>query len=161
MAFAQHSQPDSEAVAQSCSVKKAFFFAKFTGKHLCQNLFFYKVAGLRPATSLKKRLWHSVFLWILQNFDFLKEINIDLNSVITTASKVSAFGVILVCIFPHSDWIRRDNSDQNNYKCDHFLHSVKVLIVRNMLVKVSSKTSCKYCLKEWNLICLWMLLLIL
>ena len=30
-------------------------FAKFTGKHLCQNLFFIKVAGLSPATLLKKR----------------------------------------------------------------------------------------------------------
>ena len=36
-------------------------FAKFTGKHLCQSLFFNKVAGLRPATSLKKRLWHRCF----------------------------------------------------------------------------------------------------
>ena len=33
-------------------------FTKFTGKHLCQSLFFNKVAGLRPATLLKKRLWH-------------------------------------------------------------------------------------------------------
>ena len=32
-----------------CSVKKGVFknFAKFTGKHLCQSLFFNKVAGLR------------------------------------------------------------------------------------------------------------------
>ena len=32
-----------------CSVKKGFLrnFAKFTGKHLCQSLFFNKVAGLR------------------------------------------------------------------------------------------------------------------
>ena len=29
-------------------------FAKFTGKHLCQSLFFNKVAGLRPAALLKK-----------------------------------------------------------------------------------------------------------
>ena len=36
-------------------------FAKFTGKHLCQGLFFSKVAGLRPATLLKKRLWHRCF----------------------------------------------------------------------------------------------------
>ena len=34
-------------------------FAKFTGKHLCQSLFFNKV---RPATLLKKRLWHRCFL---------------------------------------------------------------------------------------------------
>ena len=36
-------------------------FAKFTGKHLCQLLFFNKVVGMRPATLLKKRLWHSCF----------------------------------------------------------------------------------------------------
>ena len=35
-------------------------FTKFTGKHLCQSLFFNKVAG-RPATLLKKRLWHRCF----------------------------------------------------------------------------------------------------
>ena len=34
---------------------------KFTGKHLCQSLFFNKVAGLRPAALLKKRLWHRCF----------------------------------------------------------------------------------------------------
>ena len=33
-------------------------FAKFTRKHLCQNLFFKKVAGLRPAALLKKTLIH-------------------------------------------------------------------------------------------------------
>ena len=38
-----------------------FYFAKFTGKHLCQSLFFNKVAGLRPATLLKKRLRHRCF----------------------------------------------------------------------------------------------------
>ena len=36
-------------------------FAKFTGNQLCQNLFFSKVAGLKPATLLKKRLWHRCF----------------------------------------------------------------------------------------------------
>ena len=35
--------------------------AKFTGKHLCQSLFFNNVAGLRPVTSLKERLWHTCF----------------------------------------------------------------------------------------------------
>ena len=29
---------------------------------LCQSLFFNKVAGLRPATLLKKSLWHRCFL---------------------------------------------------------------------------------------------------
>ena len=35
-------------------------FTKFTGKHLCQSLFFNKVAGA-PATLFKKRLWHRGF----------------------------------------------------------------------------------------------------
>ena len=34
---------------------------KFTGKQLYQRLFFNKVADLRPATLLKKRLWHRCF----------------------------------------------------------------------------------------------------
>ena len=36
-------------------------FTKFTGKHLCWSLFLNKVAGLRPTTLLKKRLWHRCF----------------------------------------------------------------------------------------------------
>ena len=37
-------------------------FEKFTGKHMCQRpLFYSKVAVLRPATLLKKRLWHRCF----------------------------------------------------------------------------------------------------
>ena len=48
---------------QRCSMKKGVLriFAKFTGKQLCQSLFFNKVAGPRPATLLKKRLWHRCF----------------------------------------------------------------------------------------------------
>ena len=34
---------------------------KFTGKHICQSLFFNKVAGLRPVTLFKKILWHRCF----------------------------------------------------------------------------------------------------
>ena len=39
---------------QRCSVKRGALrnFAKFTGIHLCQILFFNKVAGLRPVTLL-------------------------------------------------------------------------------------------------------------
>ena len=36
-------------------------FTKFTGKCLCHSLFFNNVAGLRPTTLLKKRLWHMCF----------------------------------------------------------------------------------------------------
>ena len=43
-------------------------FAKFTGKHLCQSLFFNKVPGLTPLTFLKKRLWHRCFPVSFANF---------------------------------------------------------------------------------------------
>ena len=36
-------------------------FAKFTGKHLRQSLFFNKIEDLNPATSSKKSLWHRCF----------------------------------------------------------------------------------------------------
>ena len=55
------------AVAQGCSVKKVFLeiSQNSTGKHFFQSLFFNKIADLRPATLLKKGLWHS---WIPVNF---------------------------------------------------------------------------------------------
>ena len=48
---------------QMCSLKKGVLrnFVKFTGKHLHQSLFFNRVAGLRPATLLKKRPWRRCF----------------------------------------------------------------------------------------------------
>ena len=38
-------------------------FTNFTGKHLCQSLFFNKFVDLKPATAtlLKKRLWKRYF----------------------------------------------------------------------------------------------------
>ena len=46
-----------------CSVRNGILrkLAKFTGKHLCQSLFFNKVSGLRSLTLLKRRLWHRCF----------------------------------------------------------------------------------------------------
>ena len=56
-------QPDRSS-HQRCFVRKSVLrnFAKFTGKHLCQGLFFNKHLRPQPATLLKKRLWHSCFL---------------------------------------------------------------------------------------------------
>ena len=53
----------SYTILMRCSLKKCVLrnFAKFTGKHLCQSLFFNKVVGLRPAILLKKRIWHRCF----------------------------------------------------------------------------------------------------
>ena len=50
---------------QRCSMKKGVLrnFTKFTGKHLCQSLFFNKVAGLRPEACnfIKKETLAQVF----------------------------------------------------------------------------------------------------
>ena len=48
---------------QGCPIRKSVHrnFTKFIGKHLYQSLFFNKVSDLRPATLLKKRLWHRCF----------------------------------------------------------------------------------------------------
>ena len=42
--------------------------AKFIGKHLCQSLFFNKVAGSGLQLYWKRDFSTSVFLWILRNF---------------------------------------------------------------------------------------------
>ena len=60
----QELKPINKSSQQRCSMKKDVLrnFTKFTRKHLCQSPFFNKVAGLRSATLLKKRLWHRYFL---------------------------------------------------------------------------------------------------
>ena len=54
--FSVQKQPP-EWLKKNCFVN----FVKFTGKHLCQSLFFNKVTGLRPATLLKTRPWCRCF----------------------------------------------------------------------------------------------------
>ena len=46
----------SEGVAQRGSVTKVVLknFTKFTGKHLCQSLLFYKIGGLEACNFIKK-----------------------------------------------------------------------------------------------------------
>ena len=54
---------------QSCPIKIGVkIFAKFTGKQLCQSLFFKKVAGVGLQLYKKGDSDTGVFLWILQNF---------------------------------------------------------------------------------------------
>ena len=50
-------QPPDVFCKKRCSQK----FRKFTGKHLCQSLFFNKVAGLGPVTLTKKETLAQVF----------------------------------------------------------------------------------------------------
>ena len=77
----------SRSSRRRCSIKKGVLrnFAKFTGKHLCQSLFFNKVASLRPATLSKKRLWYRCFL---VNFAKFLRISFLTEHLRATASQV-------------------------------------------------------------------------
>ena len=92
--------------------KKGVFknFAKFTEKHLCQGLYFNKVAGLMSAILLKQRLWHRCFLVnfakfqreILQNTSggcFCKKPSPDLCqfSVLHTSHRVHFIFALFFC----------------------------------------------------------------
>ena len=61
--FAITIQITTRSSHQRWSVKKGVLrnVANFTGKHLCQSLFYHKSAGPKPAILLKKRLWHRCF----------------------------------------------------------------------------------------------------
>ena len=95
--------------------------AKFRGKHLCQSLFFNKVSDRRPATLLKKRLWHRCFpvnfakflripfltghLWWLLLF---KELFLIIISIISTAAMMNWFKIITPINWEHCKfWFRQ------------------------------------------------------
>ena len=69
---------------------------------------------------------------------------LGLNTNIYTTWKVSVFGVVLVGILPRSDWIRK-NTDQNNSKYGHFLHSdtnrIKPLFLNILRIAHSARYS--------------------
>ena len=75
--------------------------------------------------------------------------------MIITAWKVSVFGVILVCIFAHSDWIRRDTEylsvfwDQNNSEYEHFLCSNFQLYIKPKALKMKGIFSLSN--KNWSI----------
>ena len=61
--FAITIQMATRSSHQRCSARKGLLrnFSKFTGKHLCQVLFYNKVGDSKPATLSKMRLWHRCF----------------------------------------------------------------------------------------------------
>ena len=81
-----------------CSVRKGVYrnFAKFTEKHLCQSLFFNKVAGLSLPTLLKKRLWHRCFP--LKFAKFLRPPFLQITSVHLLLDKIKCSWQNLLCM---------------------------------------------------------------
>ena len=80
-------------------------------------------------------------------------------SIHLTAWKVPVFGVILVHIFPHSDWIRKDtlrkispysvrmreNADQNKSEYGHILRSASKSSGANSFLKILAKFLLNHC----------------
>ena len=57
-----HKLEKSEAVVLGCSLKTVFLeIWQNSQENTCLSLFFNKIAGLKPATLLKKELWGQVF----------------------------------------------------------------------------------------------------
>ena len=83
--FGWHSVKKFTRSHQIWSIKKVNLknLSKFTGKHLCQSLFFNK-----PATFLKKRLWHRCFA---VNFAIFLRTPFFTDYLWTTASKCYLF----------------------------------------------------------------------
>ena len=75
-------------------------FAKFTGKHLCQSLFFNKVAVLRPVTLLKKET-------LVQGFSY--EICEFSKNTFSTEHHQTTASDVLTC-----------NSEANSESCQTF-----------------------------------------
>ena len=92
-------------------------FAKFTGKHLCQNLFFNKVADLRPATLFKKRFWHRCFpvnfAKFLRNTNFYRTPldncfwlkNHETSSILTRKGQEICSCLVTTSLKKHAPWL--------------------------------------------------------
>ena len=65
-------------------------FTKFTVKHLCQSLFFNKVAGLRPASELQNLNFQQVKFWnlihVINNIVILPFLHKMLGVILSTSS---------------------------------------------------------------------------
>ena len=92
----------TRSIHQKCSIKKGVIrnFVKFTGKHMCQSIFFNKVAALRYATLLKKRLWDMCFLVNIAKFLRTLFYRIRLGDCFCISNKVLCFHErYVICLY--------------------------------------------------------------
>ena len=89
-------------------------FIKFTGKHLCQSLFFNRVAGLRPAFLSKKTL--------VQVFS-CKFCKISKNTVLTNTSKRMILEALVKYTYSQRNITIKGNSYMlGKSECQNFLN---------------------------------------
>ena len=115
-----------------CSIRKYVLrnFTKFTGKPLCQSLFFNKVAGLRAATLLKRGSGRGVFLLILRNFQEHLFYRIPLDDCFWTNT------AFLGAFFYYSCWTIKSlvrSSRSRLFQCEQVFKNSNNKVVRKCL----------------------------
>ena len=117
-----------------CSLRKGVLrnFAKFTGKHLCQSLFFHKVAGLSPATLLNMWLWHRCLPVIFPKF-------------------------LRTPFLQNTSWRLLLNLHYGRFFFFFFFEFTNVLIEKHTKIKEMSITSAKLSYQYWKLAWSWVL----
>ena len=135
----------TEAAAQTCSVKKRVLrnFAKFTGKYLCRSLFFNKAAGLRAATSFKKRLWHRCF-----SVNFVKFLRTPFLQ--NTSRRLLLYRKILYSMLSKFVW---DNIAKENYLCNIGPERATMILKENNLHNFVLVCLGQDCTKQWPAHC--------
>ena len=100
----QHKLSIFRSSHRRCSVRRGVLvnFAKFTGKHMCQSVFFNKVAGFRPATLWKRDSGTGVFLWILPHF---KE------HLSRTPLVAASESIVISIIFNWTSWLLNESNE--------------------------------------------------
>ena len=113
-------------------------FAKFTGKHPCQSVFFNKVAGLGLELYQKKRLWHRCFL-------------VNFAKILTTLFLKNTMMAAWVTSPRISNFLRLKDYDtagglnfkvRSYFRSSHRRCSVRTGVLRNF-IKSTGKLLCK------------------
>ena len=93
------------------------------------SIFWYISASKFP--SLRKLMFYTIYHLNLMHYYSSQKCNIAVNYYRKkhyTVWKVSVFGVFLVRIFPHSDWIRRDTERYGKTPNTDTFHAVSLSI---------------------------------
>ena len=105
-------------------------FTKFTGKHLCQSLFFNKVA--------KKRLWHRCFPVIFVKF------------LRTPFLQTTSWRLLLSC-----EWVRGvDIKDViNKFELSNFCKKIKLQLITIKYFSIAFPICCLLIVLSWVIHC--------
>ena len=136
----------SRSSHQRYSIKKGVLrnFSKFIAKHLCQSLFFDKVAGLRPAALLKKRLWHKFFrhtgipgLWTLNSRRWILDSGLWTLDTVVDCWRTESEPSLWFCLIKWLKilWVRI--SKDHGHACSVETIGSEVAIFRNSILTLS------------------------